>query len=56
MTAKLKKMKPANRKSNKLQRGSTSRSVLNGSDDDDDDDDDDCIESLLSFKPFKSSR
>ena len=53
MTAKLKKMKPANRKSNKLQRGSTSRSVL---DDSDDDDDDDCIESLLSFKPFKSSR
>ena len=37
MTAKLKKMKPANRKSNKLQRGSTSRSVL------DDSDDDDCI-------------
>ena len=53
MTAKLKKMKPTNRKSNKLQRGSTSRSVL---DDSDDDDDDDCIESLLSFKPFKSSR
>ena len=52
MTAKLKKMKPANRKSNKLQRGSTSRSVL----DDSEDDDDDCIESLLSFKPFKSSR
>ena len=51
MTAKLKKMKPANRKPNKLQRGSTSRSVL-----DDSDDDDDCIESLLSFKPFKSSR
>ena len=53
MTAKLKKMKLANRKPNKLQRGSTSRSVLNDSDDDDDDD---CIESLLSFKPFKFSR
>ena len=53
MTAKLKKMKPANRKSDKLQRGSTSRSVL---DDSDDYDDDDCIESLLNFKPFKFSR
>ena len=51
MTAKLKKTKPVNRLSKELQPGSTRKSVL-----DDSDDDDDCIDSLLSFKPFKSSR
>ena len=51
MTAKLKKTKPINRLANQLKTGSTSKSVL-----DDSDDDDDCIDSLLSFKPFKSSR
>ena len=51
MTAKLKKTKPINRLANQLKTDSTSKSVL-----DDSDDDDDCIDSLLSFKPFKSSR
>ena len=53
MTAKLKKVKPADRPSNDFKHGSMSKSEL---DDSDDDDDDDCTESLLSFKPFKSSR
>ena len=37
-----------------IYRRGEARCVLDDSDDDDDDDD--CIESLLSFKPFKSSR
>ena len=51
MTAKLKKTKFINRLTNELKTDSTNKSVLNDSDDDDD-----CIDSLLSFKPFKSSR